>query len=90
MRQLGDRIRLPDGRRGIVVGVSEPVVASVSPEGRLLMEKHRELEVEVWEKNGKSVRVFVRDREGGGLSLVHFAIGFAVGMILFLCWLVFW
>ena len=91
MRAIGDKIKLPDGRRGTVVGVSVPIAAWTGANGRLMMErKNRELEVEVKNKDGSSSRVFVMEQERGGfLTPVVIALLVVIGSALFAWWLLF-
>ena len=91
MKAIGDKVKLPDGRRGTVVGVTVPIAAWKGANGRLMMErKDRELEVEVINKDGSRSRVFVMEREGGGFLLPVLIALACVAVSALFAWLLFW
>lgn len=90
MKSIGDKIKLPDGRRGTVVGVTVPIAAWKGANGRLMMEKkNRELEVEVANKDGSRSRVFLMEQEPRGLLVPILVAAGAIGAAALFGWLLF-
>ena len=90
MKSIGDKVKLPDGRHGTVIGVTVPIAAWKGANGRLMMErKNRELEVEVANKDGSRSRVFVMERADSGLFVPILVALVALGASGLFAWLIF-